>query len=481
MPVGVDVSTVTSPAGGSITDPPAAAFFVAGLTQRGSVTDAIPIRSMTEARQILGDRVTYGSVDDALACYFGEGGTRAYVARVVGAAATSGTLTLQDATPASTLRINASNPGSWSSDVTVEVQAGLVPNTVKLIVRYLGAVVETYDNLASSAAAASALAVSGYVVGVDLGGALPAVASATALSAGSDDRGSVTSSTLVAALSRFTPDLGTGIVAIPGQSAANVATGIGAHATANRRLGALALPASTTAAAAVSTARTLRSTTGAENLGLFWPNVAISDGAGGTRLVTPEGAVAGMRARHVQQFGPGHSPAGAAGIARFVTGLGISATAADVNALADDAVNPFRPMLSGIRLYGWRSLSANERLFRWLTVADVLNEVATRGQSVLERFVEASVDPLGHVFLDVAAAVGAVIEPLRASGALAEKDDGQGNSDAGYLVDAGPSVNTTTSLASGLLKVRVAVRPAAVAEHVVMTLSSVALTADLTS
>jgi hypothetical protein len=181
---------------------------------------------MADVATYLGTRQSYGNVWDQLKVFFDEGGQQAYVARVVGPAATKGTLSLNDraVAPQPTLRIDAQNPGSWSSQITVEVQDGASPNTFRLLVRLNGDLVEDYNNLVTPADAVSAMGKSPYVRATDLGSATaapdnrPVVAAATALSVGSDDRASVVAATYTAALAQFVPGFGDGAVAIPGQT-----------------------------------------------------------------------------------------------------------------------------------------------------------------------------------------------------------------------------------------------------------------------
>jgi hypothetical protein len=483
MPVGVLVDTVTVPAGSGDDTTASATFFLSGLTERGSVTAPVLVRSVGEAVRLLGDRVTYGAVYDQLETFFNEGGGRAYVARVVGGAATVGALTLVDraAVPVNTLRIDAKDPGAWSSRVTVEVADGIVANTFTLVVRYDGDVVETYANLPSPAAAVTATANSAFIRAVDLGSATappannPAVRAATALSAGTDDRAAVVAADYIAALARFGPELGAGAVAIPGQPHTATAAGIAAHARGNNRTALLAPALGTSVAAASAAARGLRTTTGAEHLGFFYPWVQVPDGAGTVRTISPEGYVAGVRARDISARGVGHPPAGAVAVSRHVTGTERTLTRDEINTLADDAVNPIRSGGTGVRLYGWRSLSTDEANYKFLNAREILNDLSVRGEAELEQFAQSrTIDGKGHLFSEVETAVAGVAEPLRASGALHEGED-----DPGYKIDTGPSVNTDATIAQGEVRAVLSVRVSPVGELIRLTIRKVALRAEL--
>jgi hypothetical protein len=250
---------------------------------------------MAEAQTLLGNRVTYGAVYDALQTYFGEGGSRAYIARVVGGAATKGTLTVNDGSAVPTVRFDAQNAGAWSSTLQVQVDAGTQTNTYKVTLLLAGNVVEVHDNLPDPTSAVAAFAASPYVRATNLGSATaapgnnPATIAATSLSAGNDDRGTVNAAAMVTALAQFGPDLGPGAVAIPGQPSGNVGAGLIAHATANRRVALLAAGQGTSVASAVTAAKSLRNTAGADSAGFVHPWVQIPDGAGGLRTISPEG------------------------------------------------------------------------------------------------------------------------------------------------------------------------------------------------
>lgn len=480
MAVGVQVQTVLPPStGDSRVD--YRTLFLVGLAERGDTTAAIPIRSKTEKTAQLGNRVTYGALDDAIDCYFGEAGEfggQVMAGRVVGPAATVGLLTLNDraAVPVPTLRVDAKDAGAWSSEVTGAVADGALANTFTLTISFRGDV-ETFADLASPAAAVTALAASSYVRGTDLGSATvapnnnPAVLAATALSAGNDDRAAVTAAMLTAALDRFGVDLGPGVVAIPGQTPANVVAGIGAHCAANQRVGLLAPAVGTTVAGAGTAARALRADANAAYLALIYPWVQIPDGGSSTRTVSPEGAAAGLRARMDKTY---RAPAGQAGIMQFAVGAERSLTTDEINTLDADAVTSLRVTLGTVRLYGWRSLSLDTSNYRTLSSRDLLNVLQWAGKQALEPFVFRSIDGKGHLFAEVTNALDAICAPIAA-------DDGlyAGPNDPGWKVDTGPAVNTPVTIANGEIRAELSVRLSPVGGLVRLTIRKAPLTGEL--
>jgi hypothetical protein len=327
-PVGVTVTTnVLQPSGGPDLAR-AASFFVVGITERGDTTAPVVVRNMAEAQTLLGNRVSYGAVYDALQTYFGEGGSRAYVARVVGGAATKGTLTVNDGSAVPTLRFDAQNAGAWSSTVQVQVDAGTQTNTYKVTLLLAGNVVEVHDNLADPNAAVAAFAASPYVRATNLGSATaapgnnPATIAATALSAGNDDRGTVNAAAMVTALAQFGPDLGPGAVAIPGQPSGNVGAGLLAHAAANRRVALLAAAQGTSASPRRSPPRSrcgtpqARTARASSTRGCRSPTVPAVSARSAPRRSPQACAPASI----LDAGGVVNAPFGESGKARFVTG-----------------------------------------------------------------------------------------------------------------------------------------------------------------
>lgn len=490
MAVGVVVETGARPGASAAFRRPGSTYFVSGQTERGDTANPVLIRSMAEYEEKLGGRVTYGFLHDDLTTFFAEGGERAYVARVVGTTPTVGTHTFVDraGAPLSTLRIDAKNAGAWSANVTVQITDGAIANTFRVLVYLDGELVETFYELTSPTDAATQInARSGLIAAADLGSVTvapnnnPAVVAATALSAGTDDRGTIVAGNYTAALARFGPELGSGFVAIPGQPSSTVGAGLIAHGKANRRVVGSAPAVGQSIAAAKAAATALRATSGSEFAGFFYPWVTIPDGSGGLRTIPPEGYVAAMRARAFREAGPYRAPAGEIAVSKFVTGTeGAVLTAANVNDLADARVNPIRTMAGTVRLYGWRSLSVDEVNYKLLTARDTLNVVAMRAEAALEQFVHRPVDGRGLLFGEIEAELVAILDPMRAAGGLYELIDDEGNRvDPGYVIDSGPSVNTPEVLANNEVRANVAIRISPAAELITITVTKVAFDAPL--
>jgi hypothetical protein len=459
---GVVVTTQTQLGPSASTKAQSGQFFIAGLTERGDVSAPVLVRGMADVANLLGSRVSYGAVWDQLNTFFSEGGLQAYVARVVGGSATVGNLTLVDraGSPQNTLRIDAQNPGSWSTQISVQVQNGSVANTFRITVYLNGIAVEDKNNLASPGDAVTAFSKSVYVRATDLGSVTaspnnnPAVISATTLSSGADDRASVVAATYVAALSRFTPALGDGSVAIPGQTSTAIWTGIDAHCRANNRIGLLASAQGDSKATLLGRVVEVSS----EYCGIFSPWVKVPDGSGNTRTISPEGYVAACRARAHSQVGPWRVPAGAIAAANFVSDLDQKFIDSDANDLDAGRVNVIKLVAGTVRLYGWRSLSPSSD-YTYLKDRDLLNYLTVQANILLENYVFQTIDRKGQLQSAVAASLTGLVDPIAQGGGLYPfvNDAGQ-QVDPGYKVETGDTVNTPSTLAQNILNARLSVR-----------------------
>lgn len=481
---GVRVTTATRSGPSAPLRAASGQFFVSGITERGDTVKPVLLRGMADYTRNLGSRVTYGAVYDQAKTFFDEGGQQMWVSRVVGTTPTKGTLTLNDraGSPVPTVRIDAQNAGAWSAGVTIEVQNSVVANTFRIIVRLGGDIVEDYSNLKTPAEAVTALSASPYVRAVDLGSATvapnnnPAVLAATVLSTGTDDRGTATTASYVAALDRFVKGLGDGAVAIPGQTGSTIHNGIINHCKANNRIGLLAAARGTLKADLADVANDYDT----EYAGLFAPHLVVSDGGTGTRVISPEGAVAAFRAKAHDTVGPWRVPAGKAGQASTVLSLDQDFTAEDSDDLDSNHVSMFRIVAGTVRLYGWRSLSNDAANYAYLKDRDLLNRLVVDAEGRLEEFVFANIDGKGQLLSALHAELVGMVEPIRQAGGLYEKiaDDGS-IIDPGYKVDTGNNVNTAQTLAQNEIKARVLVRVSPTGALVSLTIVKVGILSGL--
>lgn len=482
--VAVTIGAVSGPSAPTLA--PSGRYFAAGLAERGATTEPTRVTSFSQFLELFGSRTTYSALWDDIKTFFEEGGSEAYVARVVGPAATTGTLTggLQDqqGTPVTTLNVSARSAGAWSSGLTIQVLAGPTSATFRLQVRLGGVLVHDWTNLTSPEEAVSRSSSSPYIKLTNAGSPAtapqnnPAVAAATAVGAGTDDRASVTATHYVNALALFTSELGDGAVAIPGIGT-TVHAGLIAHADASNRLALLAAASTTDKATLISTAAALD----AKRAGLFAPWIKVTDEYGGTRTISPEGYVAAARAR-AHREGPWRAAAGDLSTARYVVGPATVFSSTDGTDLDNSKVNVIRTISRTTRLYGWVSLAADRDNWGLLTAADTVNRVVTEAYAQLEPYLFDTIDARGHLLGKIAGTLTGIVIPMaEANGLYARLDPSDPTGpplDPGYRVRV-LDINPTEVSAQNKVLAELGIRVSPSAVIVQLTVTKAAVTAAL--
>lgn len=463
-------------------------YFAVGMTERGPVDAPALIASMNDYAAVFGGATSYGALFDDLTTFFQEGGSRAYLARVVGPAATVGTLAsplLDQAsgTPIATLNVSASSPGAWSVNVSVQVLAGSTASTFRLQVFYGGVLMEDYTNLSSPQEAVSKVnSRSAYIRLADAGSATAAPAnnpaptgSAGVLSAGADDRAHVVTATYTGALNLFDVGLGDGAVAIPG-AGPSVHSALVAHADANNRLALL----TGEKGADVNTLIGYASGLDAQRSGLFGPWIRIPDGFGGTKTISPEGYVASARAKAHNSSGPWKAAAGEISKASYVVAPDQVFSAADGNNLDTNKVNAIRTVAGNVRLYGWRSLSGDFDNWAYLTGADTINRYVTAAIQRLEQYVFGLIDSSGHLLATIKGTLIGIAQPMADAGGLFASYAADGTLiDPGYAVDTSSGINPVASLALNQVLATVSLRISPTAAAVLLSVTKAGVTAAI--
>lgn len=473
---------------------PASTFFVIGQAERGPTDAPVKVESMAEFVRVFGSSTTYSTLYDSLRTFFEEGGSRAYVLRIVGDAAATGTLStaLQDRgpTPGPTLSVRAVSAGAWSSRVSLEVMDGSTAGTFRLRVKLDGEVIEDYANLKSPADAVTQVndsaRSSAYIRLTDAGSTAtapannPAVTSAdVTLSAGSDDRATIVTADYVAGLDLFTEGLGDGAVAIPGMGSA-VHEALIEHANVYNRIALLSSERGTDKATLLAQAGALD----AQRAGLFAPWIRVPVDGGGTKVVSPEPYIAAVRARAHDMTGPWRAAAGEIAKARWVSAPDQTWSVADTNELDDGKVNAIVNVAAAVRNYGWRSLAADATNWRFLSSADLINRVTVMAKALLEPYVYAPIDDRGHLLSAIAGTLEGIVKPLADLGALfayIEQDATGANveRDPGYKVVVDANLNPVPSLANNQVFAQLGLRPAGTAAMIYLDITKASVTAAL--
>lgn len=447
-------------------------WFVAGQTERGPVAPQL-VSSMADYARIFGVRVSYGMLYDALEAFFREGGRRAYVARTVGPAATTGFLNLLDGAAAIALRADALGPGAYSSSIAVQVSAGVAGGTFVITVRDGGVIKETSPDLADTAAAVAWSEFSNYIR-LSQGASVldPAVLASTALSAGTDDRGSITDAHYEVSLNRFSKDLGPGQVSIPGRTTAQSYTDLLEHSNANLRIALLDAADTPTQATLLAAAAGQKGINGRFS-GYFWPWVKLPGlTAGTTRVVPPSAFVAGRAAASDVSNTPNKAIAGKNGELTSAVGLSqLNPTDAEREILNNGGVNVIKPYAGGFRIYGFRSLADPVADPRWRSLGGsrLIMAFEARSQEILERYVFEEIDGFGRLFARLDGELTDLANEYYLAGSLYGITP-----DKAYNIDTGPSVNTPATIANEEIHALAALKISPMGEYVVLELVRVA-------
>ena len=459
-PIGVQVTTKLS-SGPSNTGTQSGRLHVAGLTERGPVGKAVVVDSIAKFIAIFGDRTAFSSnLFDTARLYFEEGGNELVVSRVVGAAATKGALTLKDSADVDTVKIEASDPGAHSTEITAQVTTS--GSTFDIVLRRDGQTFAAYLALTSPADFVQKAATNPFVTVTSLGSATaapgdnPKTLAATALSAGTDDRAAATAATVIEALDAGTGAEG-GAVAAPGYSVSQIGAQLLDHAARTGKVALLALPATATPDEAVVAAASLAADPNGAYGGIFYPHLIIPDG-GATRTISPEGYIGAVRARAHRDTGFWQVPAGDRARTRWALGTNVTVDTDLNNTLAESLVNGIATTGAKVRLYGWQSLSADREGLGMLTARDALNNLTLSVKTILEPFVFDTNDSKGHLRSYVESAVVGVLDPIaKRNGFYALTLDGQ-EIDPGYRVSVDTSLNPLTAAAENKVVVAVSIR-----------------------
>lgn len=439
------------------------AFFV-GLTDRGPIDAPILVRSLREATAKLGGRVSYGLINDSLETFFREGGSAAYVGRIVGPAAVTATVNLvADATP--TLTAKAISPGEWGNSLKVDVVAGVAGGSFRLEVREGSDLKEASPDLADNTEAVAWASESSYIRLTDLAQGDPDVQSKT-LTSGADDRGNITGAEVQKALDLFTADLGPGQVAYPGATDGPSHLAVAAHAADRNRVALLDGANTATAATVVLQAAAVTAGGNGRVAGVFAPWATIPGLTAGSVRTVPYSAVqAGLSARSDGASGnPNLAVAGENGVCRFVTGLSQPAWSdSDRESLNDAGVNVAVEKFGSVRTYGNKTCANPVTQANWtqLSNARLAMFISSQAEALAEHYLFAQLDGRGVKVAEFAGDLQGILLPLYQQGALYGATP-----EEAFAVDTGESVNTQESLASGVLSAAISVRMSPAAERV---------------
>lgn len=484
--IGVDVTTSLR-SGPSNAGVISGRFQIAALAQKGPTGTSTVLKSIAEFESKYGVRTSYNSAAyDTARLFWEEGGSELVMTRVVGPAATRGSLTLVDqATPGvNTILVTAKDAGPASDNLSVSVVTDLVNDTFTLTVTNSGAVVAVFANITSPSELVIRAASNPYVTITSLGSVTtapennPVAIAATPLTAGTDDRASVTAASMVAALDAGGTLARGGAVAVPGYSADVIGTLLAAHAKAHSKIALLSMAADDTDVEVAAAGATVTTAGNGDAAGIFHPHLIIPDGTS-TRTVEPTGYVAAARARAHRDVGFWQVPAGDRARVRWALGTATVVDTIKNNELADDYVNAIVTTGARLRLYNWSSLSSDRDNLSSLIARDSLNNLSALISEALEPHVFAPLDGRRHLLGFIESAVVGVLDPISKRNGFFVLMDAEGNTvDPGYRVVVDAPLGAGGQPPSEIL-VSAAVRLAPSADLIRVEIIKVALQASV--
>ena len=284
--------------------------------------------------------------------------------------------------------------------------------------------------------------------------------------ADAEDVNAVTEAEWKAALGTLTAGYGVGQVLIPGVSTAAAHAALLDHADKAGRTVLLDGAQGAAASALATTATALAAAAGAEKATLVAPAVNLPGPGGVERVVPASVLVAGLVGRNDARVGHANgAPAGDQGVSAGVIRAGRSPvtvfTDAELDTLHEAGVSVIKPVHGRPTLYGWRSLSDDDR-FRQLNIGRMMMQLGSGIFAAVEQFMFRSIDGQGLLYTEVEGALRGYLAPLWAAGALYGA-----TADEAFDV-AVREVNTPVMAANGELCAAVEVKLSSHAERIVI-------------
>lgn len=280
------------------------------------------------------------------------------------------------------------------------------------------------------------------------------------------DPAAVTQAEWEAALGLFTSGYGPGQVLIPGVDDAAAHAALLAHADTAGRTVLLDAAADAASADLVAAATGLAAAAGAGRAGLIAPWVVVPAAAGATRSVPGSVMAAGLAARGDAVVGhANNAPAGDQGRGAGTINHGTDVTAVftndELDALNDAGVSIIRQVYGKPTLYGWRSVSNDDR-FAQLNAGRMSMQLGTGINAAAEQFLFRQIDGQGRLFAELDGALRGYLLPLWNANAL------YGATPADAFDVEVAAVNTPETIAAGELHAAVEVALTPHTERVVI-------------
>lgn len=417
-----------------------------GVTEKGPMRYQETVTNINEYERLFGGRTPYSSTYDYVRAFFNDGGAEAFITRVVGAAASNGSVTLTDGSeeaPVEVLTIQVIDPGAHSADyravVTQRPDAGFdltITDTVS------GRTITSFQAAESPADLANMAWGNRYVQIKDLGAGVNPAPGVFSFAAGSDDRANVSVTDYVAAADAHKVPSGVAVLT-PGLTAQAAAELMGRHAEEKGKLYLADLDPELTIDEAVAIGDQLMGKAHSTPVLVFYPAVRIPDTNRRTRTVGASAYAAAARSVTHRLYSPAQPPAGQERKASVGTVPVVALDQDDINELNQHGINGIQTTGGVAFLNNWSSLSTDPSL-REAAHTDALNQIRISLEAATAPLVWRPNEGLDRIRGEAAAAVETVMQPYYAAGYLFPTLDAEGN-----MVDSGWTVTVENIRESG--------------------------------
>ena len=480
-------------------------LFLVGLSDWGPVGQPVTITSLGNAASQIGTPAgsgnpyssrtsTCATVFDACDTYFHEDAPQSpgtiYFSRVVHGSTVAATLVLNDGSANAALSFTAQYVGAGGNGIYIACTNATSTYTLTLT-DVNGYTLAASPSLSTLAAGVAWAATTGYVTAVAGTHGLPATSSATAMSGGTDNRGSVAIADVTTALNALSTNLGPGQVIAPNwtnTTLSGVWSALGTHAINYNRYAICDMDDNTSASTAVAAVSSITSATTASYIG-FWagnrniPGIPSSPGT--TRSIAPSSAVAGLMARVDAQTGnPNRAAAGvlfplvyATAPTSLVSGApNDTYSLSDLYTLNTTGINTFHYQGNQPCNYGFVSaiLSTADGVYWQANHGRLRMAIIAAAQAIGQPFVFSQIDGQGSQTTAFGAALGAMLQNFWKQGALYGATAQQA-----YVVDTGPDVNTPATIAAGQLNASITCAFSPMAQQVNININVVPITTQI--
>lgn len=451
-------------------------WFIAGLGERGP-TEAVAVRNLAQFSERFGEFVSYGSLYSAADVFFREGGSILNVTRVVGPAAVKATVTFKNGTAENTLKVIASSAGEWGNNLKVQIVVN--GGKFKYVVTESGVQKEESPEVETNEAAVAWAKVNSKLIRLeDLAKGNPAVAAATSLTTGADDKANIVDLQWENAINNSFPrSMGPGQISMPGRTTEACYKAQLNHALTNNRIALLDGADTSTKATLITAAQVGRALVKAGTKGGLFANWHVVPGLaqGTTRTVPPSCIQAGILGRLASEGFSANKPGAGEkyGQSRYAIELTQPAwTEKEREELNNEGVNVsiMNTNTGNAQFMGFRTMANPSTNSTWLLLSNarLFMEIAAKANVIAERYVFEEIDGKGLVFAKLNGELVGMLKPYFPGSLFGETFE------EAVLVNTGEQVNTQQTIAERQINAVIELKMNPFGERVTIYVSKVA-------